>query len=434
MVPSDARIAVTGIGMVTPMGIGREAFWEGVLAARSAATRIPWLEEVGIPAPLACPVSDTWADAADYARERKSVKLMSRAARHAVIASTLAVRDAALRVEEVDPQRGAVVLGAGGVGLHDRDFLAALLAMTSEMARSPGTNTFHQLATRHIHPLTPVRLLPNIAAAHVAITHGFRGENSTICTACTSGTQALGEALRLLRDDRADVVLAGGTDAMINPIGIIGFGLLGVLSGRVDDPARASRPFDLHRDGFVMGEGSAVFVLERRERARSRGARVLAELSGYGVCSDAHRVTDERQDGSGPAEAMRRAIADAGAEPADVDYVNAHGTGTVMNDRTEVVALCAVFGERLSEIPVSSTKSQIGHLLAAAGAVEAAACVFALGDQVAPPTINYETPDPECGIDVVPNASRAARLRHVISNSFGFGGQNACVLFRRGDA
>ena len=433
MVRSDPGIAVTGIGMVTPMGLGREIFWDGVLAARSAASRIPLLEAVGIPAPIGCPVADAWADPADYARERKSVKLMSRAARHAVIASTLAVRDAGLPVEEVDPRRGAVVLGAGGVGLHDTDFLEALSTMTSELARSPGTANFYQLATRHIHPLTPVRLLPNIAAAHVAITHGFQGENSTICTACTSGTQALGEALRLLRDDRADVVLAGGTDAMINPTGIIGFGLLGVLSRRGEEPTRACRPFDLHRDGFVMGEGAAVFVLERCERARSRGARVLAEISGYGACSDAYRVTDERQDGSGPAEAMRRAIADAGMEPAGIDYVNAHGTGTVMNDRTEVVALRALFGGRLSKLPVSSTKSQIGHLLAAAGAVEAAACILALRDQVAPPTINYETPDPECEIDVVPNAPRRMSLRHAMSNSFGFGGQNACVVFRRGD-
>ncbi len=429
MTGNDRAVVVTGIGMVTPMGIGRTAFWEGVLEARSTARRVSWLEEAGIPAPIGCPVEDGWADPGDYARERKSVKLMSRAAQHAVIASTLAVRDAALRLEDIEPERRAVVLGTGGVGLHDADFLDMLLAGFSEKAATGGATSFYERARRHIHPLVPLRLLPNIATAHVAITHELRGESVTVCTACTSGTQALGEALRMLRDDRADVVLAGGTDAMINPVGVIGFDLLGVLSRRGDDPAHACRPFDKRRDGFVMGEGSAIFVLESLSRARARGAPILAELSGYGVCSDGYRVTDEREDGTGPLEAMRRAIADAGIEPADIQYVNAHGTGTVMNDRTEVKALQALFGSQLPEVPVSSTKSQIGHLLAAAGAVEAAACVFALRDQVLPPTINHETPDFD--IDVVPNAPRAAPMQDVISNSFGFGGQNACLAIRR---
>jgi len=429
---SDRAVAVTGIGMVTPMGIGRAAFWEGVLDGRSTARRIPWLEEAGVPAPIGCPVEDGWADAGDYARERKSVKLMSRAARHAVIASTLAVRDAGLRMDEIEPKRRAVVLGAGGVGLHDADFLDSLLAGLSEDPRPGETASFYVRARRHIHPLTPLRLLPNIATAHVAITHELRGESVTICTACTSGTQALGEGVRMLREGRADVVLAGGTDAMINPIGVIGFDMLGVMSRRGDDPAHACRPFDKERDGFVMGEGAAIFVLESGAHARARHAPILAELTGYGVCSDGYRITDEREDGSGPAEAMRVAIADAGIGPADVQYVNAHGTGTVMNDRTEVVALQGVFGGRLSGMPVSSTKSQIGHLLAAAGAVEAAACVFALQDQVAPPTINHLTPDFD--IDVVPNQPRAVALRDVISNSFGFGGQNACLALRRAAA
>jgi len=422
---TDRAVVVTGIGMVTPMGLGRAAFWSGVLAGRSTARRIPLLEDAGVPAPIGCPVDDEGADPGDYARERKSVKLMSRAARHAVIASTLAVRDAALRLETIPPERRAVVLGAGGVGLHDADFLDMLRAGFTPA----GTGTFYDRARRHVHPLTPLRLLPNVATAHVAITHELRGESLTVCTACTSGTQALGEGLRLLRDDRADVVLAGGTDAMINPVGVIGFDLLGVLSRRGDDPAHACRPFDRMRDGFVMGEGSAVFVLETRGSARARGAPILAELAGYGVCSDGYRVTDEREDGSGPAEAMQRALADAGIAPADVHYVNAHGTGTVMNDRTEVVALGDVFGKRMPRLPVSSTKSQIGHLLAAAGAVEAAACVFALRDQVLPPTINHDAT--EFDLDVVPNVPRAAALTDVISNSFGFGGQNACLAIRR---
>jgi 3-oxoacyl-[acyl-carrier-protein] synthase II len=417
--------------MVTALGIGRERFWEGILASRSAARTVDWLRDAGIPNCFACPVDDTGFDLADFVSDRKSIKLMSRAARHAIVASELAMRDAAMDPREIEPERAGVVLGAGGVGLHDRDFLDSLIEMTRRMGTEPARADFYESACRSIHPLMPIRLLPNIAAAHVAITHGFRGENLTICTACTSGTQALGEGLRMLRQDRADVVLAGGTDAMINPVGIIGFGMLGVLSRRAEDPEHASRPFDRDRDGFVMGEGAALFVLETRDHARKRGARALAELAGYGTCSDAYRVTDERQDGSGPAQAMQRALDDAGVEPSAVDYVNAHGTGTVMNDRTEVVALRQTFGERLSRIPVSSTKSQIGHLLAAAGAVEAAACVLGLGSQIAPPTINYVNPDPECDIDVVPNRPRAMHLEHVLSNSFGFGGQNACLVFKR---
>ncbi len=273
-------------------------------------------------------------------------------------------------------------------------------------------------------------MLPNIAAAHIAIEHRLRGENHTVCTACTSGTQAIGEALRTLRDERADVMLAGGSDAMINPMGLVAFGLLGVLSTRSGDPAHASRPFDRDRDGFVMGEGSVLLVLETERHARARDATVLAEVLGYGACSDAYRITDERDDGSGCSDAMRRALDDARTAPADIQYVNAHGTGTRLNDRTEVIALKQVFGDHLHRLPVSSTKSQVGHLVAAAGAVEAAACVLALRHQTLPPTINYETPDPECDLDVIPNTPREARLNTILSNSFGFGGQNACLVFR----
>jgi 3-oxoacyl-[acyl-carrier-protein] synthase II len=225
-------------------------------------------------------------------------------------------------------------------------------------------------------------------------------------------------------------MLAGGTDAMLNPMGLIAFGLLAVLSTRRDDPARASRPFDRDRDGFVMGEGATLLLLETRDHAERRGARPLAQVAGYGVCSDAYRITDEREDGDGCAEAMRRALADANVDPGDIDYVNAHGTGTRMNDKTEVHALRRLFGSRLARIPVSSTKSQVGHLVAAAGAVEAGACILALRHQVVPPTINYDTPDPECDIDVVPNVPRPAPIRTVLSNSFGFGGQNACLVMK----
>ncbi|MGE5176072.1 MAG: beta-ketoacyl-[acyl-carrier-protein] synthase family protein [Hyphomicrobiales bacterium] len=427
---SSDRIVVTGLGLVTPFGVGRDAFWDGIQAARSTARGIESFDVTGLPTPFACPVRDDGFDAMAFVRNRKSVKLMGRATRFAVAAATLALADAALEVGDRDPGRFAVVHGSGGVGLHDLPHTRSLAALVNDLGTHGSEGDLVEFATRRLNPLTPLMMLPNITAAHIAIEHGFRGENQTICTACTSGTQAIGEALRLLRDGRADVVLAGGSDAMINPMGLVGFGMLGVLSRRAADPARAARPFDRDRDGFVMGEGSAMLVLELEHQARRRGVRPLAEIAGYGGCSDAYRITDEREDGSGCADAIRRALEDARIDSGDVDYVNAHGTGTRMNDRTEVRVLKEVFGTHARSLAVSSTKSQIGHLIAAAGAVEAAACILALRYGVVPPTINYETPDPECDLDFVPNAPREARLRTVVSNSFGFGGQNACLVFR----
>jgi 3-oxoacyl-[acyl-carrier-protein] synthase II len=431
--PAD-RVVVTGIGAVTPFGIGRHALWDGIVTARSAARRIEEFDVARFPTPFACPVDDAGFDPGRYVQQRKSVKLMSRATRFAVAAAHLALEDAGLADPRLrDPLRCGVIHGAGGVGLHDRDHLEVLMALSLEI-RGNGHANLLDLATRHMNPITPLKILPNIAAAHIAIEHDLRGENATLCTACTSGTQAIGEALRTLRADRADVMLAGGSDAMINPMGLIGFGMLGVLSTHAQDPERASRPFDANRDGFVMGEGSALVVLEREAHARRRGAPVLAVLEGYGVCADAYRITDERADGAGCAEAMRRALTDAGVQAGQIDYVNAHGTGTRMNDRTEVRAIRDVFGDHANALAVSSTKSQFGHLIAAAGAAELCVCVLAIQHQTLPPTINHRTPDPECDLDVVPNAARPRRLERILSNSFGFGGQNACLVLARREA
>ena len=426
----DDRVVVTGVGMVTPFGVGRQVFWDGVMAARSTARHLDEFEAERYPTSFACPVADAVFDPAAFVTNRKSLKLMSRATRFAMAAARLALDDAGLGLDERDPWRCGVAHGAGGVGLHDRDYLDSMSELVVEM-RAGGAGSLLELAGRHLNPLTPLKILPNITAAHLAIEHDLRGENSTTCTACTSGTQAIGVALRTLREGHADVMLAGGSDAMINPTGLVAFGMLGVLSTRSDDPARASRPFDRDRDGFVMGEGSTMVVLETLSHARRRGAPILAELAGYGGCADAYRITDEREDGAGCAEAMRRALEDARVAPGDVQYVNAHGTGTRMNDKTETAALKQVFGAHARSLAVSSTKSQIGHLVAAAGAVEFGACVLALSNQVIPPTINYETPDPDCDLDYVPNASREARLDTILSNSFGFGGQNACLVLAR---
>ncbi len=422
---------MTGLGMVTPLGVGRESFWDGILEGRSAGRRIETFDVTGFPTPFACPVDDADFAPASFVKNRKAIKLMSRATRFACGAAALAFEDAGLFPDRRDPSRCGVIHGAGGVGLHDQDYLEALRSISADLLAANGKANLVDLASRHLNPLTPLKMLPNIAAAHIAIEHNLRGENHTVCTACTSGTQAIGEGLRALRAGRADVILAGGSDAMINPMGLVAFGMLGVLSTRADDPARASRPFDRNRDGFVMGEGSVLLVLERERHARARGATILAEVAGYGSCSDAYRITDERDDGAGCSDAIHRALDDAAVPPQGVQYVNAHGTGTRLNDRTEVFALKQVFGAHARTLAVSSTKSQVGHLVAAAGAIEAAACVLALSNQVLPATINYETPDPDCDLDVVPNVPREAPLETVLSNSFGFGGQNAALVFRR---
>jgi 3-oxoacyl-[acyl-carrier-protein] synthase II len=420
--------------MITPLGVGHQAFWDGVEAGRSTAKRIRTFDVERHPTPFACTIDDETYDAGAFVSQRKAIKLMSRATRFAMGASALALESAGLKHGDRDPRRSGVVHGSGGVGLHDQDYLEALTSIFREMQGKPDGGNFLEIAQRHLNPLTPLKALPNITAAQIAIEHDLRGENSTVCTACTSGTQAIGEGMRWVREGRADVVLAGGSDAMINPMGLIAFGLLGVLSTRADDPAHASRPFDRDRDGFVMGEGSAMVVLERASRARRRGAPVLAELLGYGCTSDAYRLTDEREDGEGCIAAMERALEDAAVAPDQIQYVNAHGTGTRMNDKIEIAAIHRVFGSHARALGVSSSKSQVGHMVAAAGAAELGACVLALGHQAMPPTINYRTPDPDCDLDVVPNRPRAARLDTVLSNSFGFGGQNACLVLRRGEA
>jgi 3-oxoacyl-[acyl-carrier-protein] synthase II len=403
-----------------------------MLAGRSTARRLPGLDPGRFPTSFACSVDDDLLDPSAHVRNRKSIKIMSRATRFGVVASHLAIDDAGLRdIADRDPTRWGVVHGAGGVGLHDPDHLETLRQLAAAVGDN-GAGSLLDLATAHFNPLTPLKMLPNVTAAHIAIELDLRGDNATICTACTSGAQALGEAMRVIRRGDADVMLAGGSDAMINPMGLVGFGMLGVLSTRSEDPEHASRPFDRDRDGFVMGEGSAMIVLESERHARRRGANVLAEVLGYGGCADAYRITDEREDGAGCVEAMRRALVDAETSPDAIDYVNAHGTGTRMNDRTECLAIRTVFGSRTP--PVSSTKSQIGHLVAAAGAAEFAACVLALQQQFLPPTINFVTPDPECALDVVPNEARSARLDRILSNSFGFGGQNAALVLARGAA
>jgi 3-oxoacyl-[acyl-carrier-protein] synthase II len=290
---------------------------------------------------------------------------------------------------------------------------------------------FAQRGPTRVSPFLVPMMIPDSAPGMIAIHFGLHGPNLAVVTACASGTNAVGEATEIIRRGDADVILAGGSEASINPLAMAGLGNMTALSTRNEDPQHASRPFDLYRDGFIMGEGSAVLVLESLENAQARGAHILAEINGYGCTNDAHHVTAPAENGSGAAKCMRMALDNAGMENSDIDYINAHGTSTELNDKSETAAIKTVFGEQAYNIPVSSTKSMTGHLLGATGALEAVICVKALQDQIMPPTTNYETPDPECDLDYVPNSPRAARLKHVMSNSFGFGGHNATIILTR---
>jgi 3-oxoacyl-[acyl-carrier-protein] synthase II len=429
------RVAITGIGVVTPIGIGSAEFTDALRAGRPGGVRISAFDCEGFDTRIAAEVDDERFDAGAYVVPRKMVKHMSRSASFAVAAAAMARRDSGLADGDADPYRTAVSLGAGGMGPVDLDLLlgqatAAVIASRGQASDELSIPEFARVFRERTNPISMLRGLPNLAAAHVAIQQNARGPNNTITTACSAGTQAIGEGMRAIQRGDADVVFAGGADAMINPVGVLGFSMLGTLSRRNDEPARASRPFDVDRDGFVIGEGAAVVVLERESLARARGAHVLAELAGYGCTCDAYRITDERPDAEAAVRAMQRCLEDGGATTSDVDYINAHGTGTRMNDLTETRAVSTLFRDG-SLPPMSSTKSMIGHLLAAAGAAELSATVLAMNAGFLPPTINHEVPDPGCPIDCVPNVARDARMDVALSNSFGFGGQNACLLIRR---
>lgn len=430
------RIAITGAGVVTPIGIGIDAFASALRHGRSGVGRITAFDCRELRTQIAAEVSSTTFDARDFVNEPKMVKHMSRAAQFAVAAAALARREASLGPDDVDPDRIAVVMGAGGMGPVDLDMLMGQADAIIESAAGAGRTTFDipafaRVYAERVNPIVSLRGLPNIAAAQVAIQHGARGPNYTITTACTAGTQAIAHGMRLIQHGDADVVFAGGADAMINPVGVLGFSMLGTLSRANARLSAASRPFDRDRDGFVIGEGAGMVVLERESVASARGASVLAEAAGCGVTCDAYRITDERPDAAGAIRAMTLALQDAQASVVDVGYINAHGTGTIMNDRVETRAIKAALGAHARDVPVSSTKSMIGHLLAAAGAVEYVAAVLALRDGFLPPTINYDNADALCDLDYVPNRSRDATIDVALSNSFAFGGQNACAVIRR---
>jgi 3-oxoacyl-[acyl-carrier-protein] synthase II len=429
------RAVITGVGVVSPFGFGASTFWEHIARGESAARPIDSFDTAMLPVKFGAPVPLSNGDLDQLLGYAKAVKTMSRTVQLIVIAANEAVRDAELDTRLLDPYRVGTSLGMGGLGLNDVEYTIKLLDVTLDSIDKNGSKTQHSAIWKNTlertNPLTPLKALPNMAAAHLAIAYNARGHCQTISTACTSGTQAIGEACRLIQSDVCDVVLAGAGDSMVNPNGLVAFALLGVLSRNNAEYATAARPFDRRRDGFMVGEGAAMFVVEELEHARGRGAPLRCEIKGYASTNDAFRLTDEPPEAWGSIEAMRRTLADARVSPTEIDYINAHGTGTRMNDKTETLAIKSVFGEHAYSLPVSSTKSMIGHLVAAAGSAECAACVLAMDHGVIPPTINYAEADPECDLDYVTSGAREGRLELVLSNSFGFGGQNACLLLAK---
>ncbi len=424
------RVVVTGLGVVAPNGVGKEAFWEACVAGRSGVGPIRSFDASRHPVQIAAEVKDF--DVTPYVApaHRKTLKIMGRAMRFGVAAAALALRDSALDLERIDPERFGVSMGTGIVPTDLPEISPALVKACDEHGRLDPTR-LGECGAEALFPLWILKYLPNMAAAHISILFNAQGPNNTITTACSAGTQAIGEAFRLISRGDADFMLAGGADSRIDPLLLLAYTALGALSLGLRPPPEVSRPFDADRDGFVLGEGAGVLLLEELEHARRRGAVVYAEVTGFGSSFDAYSVTKPDPDGKGAARAMSWALREAQVDEQDVDYISAHGTSTRLNDQMETHAVKRVFGERARQLPLSSIKSMIGHLIGAAGAVQAVALALTLNDGVLPPTINYQRPDPECDLDYVPNSAREVRVKTALANSFGFGGQNAALVMQQ---
>jgi 3-oxoacyl-[acyl-carrier-protein] synthase II len=423
------RVAVTGLGVVAPNGVGKDAFWTACANGRSGVGPIRSFDASAHPVRIAAEVPDFDVTAYLPSDQRKTSKIMSRAMRFGVAAAALAVKDSEIDLDHMDPDRVGVVLGTGIVPTD----LAELAPLLTDAFDEKGRLRPERLAQKgsSLFPLWILKHLPNMAAAHISMLIRAQGPNSTITTACAAGTQAVGEAFRLIARDDADVILAGGADSRIDPLLMLAYTSLGALSRGDRPPAEVSRPFDGHRDGFVMGEGAGILMLEEMEHARRRGAVIYAEVLGLGTSFDAFGITKPDPDARGAVRAIEWALREAHVDHRDVDYINAHGTSTRLNDLMETTAVKRVFGEGANALPLSSIKSMVGHLIGAAGAVEAVALAMTLYEGVLPPTINQTLPDPECDLDYVPNQAREMPVRTAVSTSFGFGGQNAALVMQR---
>ena len=407
------RVVVTGMGAVTPLGLSVDAYWRNLVAGVSGIGPMTLCDPSAYPCRISGEVPN-W-DPVQFINAREA-RRMARFTQFAVAAAQMSTEDAHINLDATDRTRVAVILGNGNGGFPTIDETMRTLIEKGGM---------------RISPFFLPMILPNMAAAALSRILGAKGISSTIVTACAASTQSIGEAAEVIRRGAADVVFTGGTEAGISELGLAGFCVMRALSGHNEDPKAASRPFDAQRDGFVPAEGAAILVVESLEHALSRGANILAEVAGYGATSDAYHPVQPEENGEGAARAIRLALADAGVTPEEVDYINAHGTSTPLNDAAETKAIKLAFGQAAYRTPISSTKSMIGHALGAAGGMEAVACVKTITDSVMHPTINYQHPDPECDLDYVPNVARKKDVRVVLSNSFGFGGQNACLVFKQ---
>lgn len=419
------RVVVTGMGVITPVGNTVETMWQSLREGRSGIGPITYFDASGFPTQFAAQVKDF--DLNHYVDDIRRFEFSGRNIRFAVGAARQAFDDSGLGSHAYDPARFGVYLGAGE-GQQDFMLVMSMIA-ESQKDGQVDLEEFTRRGLASLHAQTELEQEPNMPAGHLASLFDAQGPNLNCLTACAASSQAIGEATELIRRGDADIMLSGGAHSMIHPFGVTGFNLLTALSTHNENPQEASRPFDKDRDGFVLGEGAGMVILEELEHAKKQGARIHGELMGYGSTADAYRITDIHPEGRGAVACIRMAMKDAGLNPTDIHYVNAHGTSTEVNDRVETAAIKHAFGESAYKTPVSSIKSMLGHLIAAAGSVEAITCLLAIRDGVLPPTINYCTPDPDCDLDYVPNAAREARVKAALSNSFGFGGQNISLIF-----
>jgi 3-oxoacyl-[acyl-carrier-protein] synthase II len=407
------RVVVTGVGLISPAGTGTEECWSAIQQGKSGIAHITQFDTADFTAKIAGEVKSF--DPLAYV-DKKELKKMGRFIQFAIAASEFAVKSARLEVTEEDSENIGVYIGSG-IGAFE------VIEREHKILLERGPS--------RISPFFIPSCIVNLASGYVSIRYNAKGPNSATATACTTSAHSIGDSFRLIQHGYADVMICGGSEACVTPMGIGGFAAMRALSTRNDEPLRASRPWDKERDGFVVGEGSGILILEDLERAQRRQAPILAEIVGYGMSADAHHITAPPEDGNGGYRVMRNALRDAGIEPARVQYVNAHGTSTGLGDKAETLAIKRAFGAHAHKLAVSSTKSMTGHLLGGAGGLEAGITVLAIRDRVAPPTINYEFPDPECDLDYVPNKARPLDIEYALTNSFGFGGTNGCLIFRR---
>ncbi len=410
------RVVVTGLGLLTPLGMGVKTTWENLVNGKSGIRKITSFDTSAFPTQIAGEVENFNPE--DYI-EPKEVKKMDRFIHFAVAATTMAFNDSGLKIKDHNAERIGVIVGSGMGGLHTIEHYHSVL-----LEKGP----------KRITPFFVPMLSINLASGQISIKFGAKGPNSAISTACATGSHSIGDAFKIIQRGDADVMIAGGTEAVITPMGVGGFNAMKALSTRNDEPERASRPFDVDRDGFVIGEGAGILILESLQSALNRGAKIYAEIVGYGMTADAYHITSPSQGGEGAARCIAMALNDGGIEPSGVNYINAHGTSTKSGDELESQAIKTVFKEHAYKVAISSTKSMMGHLLGAAGGVEAVISILSICNEIALPTINLDNPDPECDLDYVPHKARKMKINYALSNSFGFGGTNACLLFKKFEA